>query len=165
MFELNDYVVHTTGGICQIKEIAPLNIPGADKNRKYYFLDPIKPKGSKVFVPIDNSAGIRKVMTGDEARELIDDIPDIEEMCIDNDKIRESKYKEAIKSCDLRELVKIIKNLHTRRDQRFAEGKKITAIDDKYMKIAEDNLLNELAFVLGRDKNEMQSVVSDKFDI
>ncbi|MCQ2519167.1 MAG: CarD family transcriptional regulator [Lachnospiraceae bacterium] len=165
MFDLNDYVVHTTGGICQIKEIAPLNIPGADKNRKYYFLDPIKPKGSKVFVPVDNSAGIRKVMTDDEAKILIDEIPSIEEMPIDNDKIRELKYKEAIKSCDLRELVKIIKNLHTRRDQRFAEGKKITAIDDKYMKIAEDNLLNELAFALGRDKNEMQSVVSDKFEI
>lgn len=165
MFELNDFVVHTTGGICQIVEIAPLNMPGADKNRKYYFLNPVKEKGSKVFVPVDNSAAIRKVMTSDEANKLIADIPSIEEMFIDNDKIRETKYKEAIKSCDLRELVKIIKNLHTRRAQRFAEGKKITAVDDKYTKIAEDNLINEIAFVLNRDKKEAQEIVFERFEV
>ena len=111
MFHVDDYVIHTTGGICQIKNIAPLEIPGADKERKYYYLFPLKSNASKVFVPIDNDTAIRKVMTGDEAWKLINEIPGIEQMQVDNEKLREMRYKESIKSCDCRELVKVIKNL------------------------------------------------------
>lgn len=162
MFEVNEFVIHTTGGICKVTDIAPLDMPGADKNRKYYFLIPIKERGSKVFVPVDNPAAIRKVMTDEEAWELIDEIPGIEEMQVENDKMREAKYKEAIKSCDCRELIKIIKNLYSRKLERLKEGKKTTATDDKYFKIAEDNLFSELAFATGRSKEDILEAISSR---
>ena len=164
MFAINEFVIHTTGGICQVQNIAPLDMPGADKNRKYYFLTPIKTSGGKVFVPVDNDRTIRKVLTGDEAWELIDEIPEIEEMKVDNEKQRENLYKEAIKSCDLRELVSVMKNLYSRREKRLSEGKKTTATDDKYFKIAEDNLYSELAFAIGRNKDEMEKIISSRIE-
>ncbi len=156
MFQINEYVIHMTGGICQVRDIAPLDISGADKDRKYYFLAPIKAQGSKVFVPVDNDSAMRKIVTESEALKLIEDFPTIDEAVIENDKLRETKYKEVIKSCDLSALVSIIKNLHTRRLKRLEEGKKNTATDDKYIKIAEENLFSELAFVLKKDKDEMK---------
>ena len=162
MFEVNEFVIHTTGGICKVTDIAPLDMPGADKNRKYYFLIPIKERGSKVFVPVDNPAAIRKVMTDEEAWELIDEIPGIEEMQVENDKMREAKYKEAIKSCDCRELIKIIKNLYSRKLERLKEGKKTTATDDKYFKIAEDNLFSEFAFATGRSKEDILEAITSR---
>lgn len=162
MFEINEFVIHTTGGICQVTDIAPLDMPGADKDRKYYFLVPIKARGSRVFVPIDNTNAIRRVMTDEEAWELIDEIPGIEELQVDNDKIREAKYKEAIKSCDCRELIKIIKNLYSRKLKRLEEGKKSTATDDKYFKIAEDNLFSEIAFAIGKNKDEIPDVIASR---
>lgn len=163
MFTVDEYVIHTTGGICQVKNIAPLDIPGADKNRPYYFLYPIKSNAAKVFVPVDNDKAMRKVLTDREAWNLIEDIPNIEEIKIDNEKLRETIYKEAIKSCDCRELVKVIKNLQSRRLKRIEEGKKTTATDDKYFKIAEDNLLSELAFAIGKEKSEMGDMLSERF--
>jgi len=165
MFEINEYVIHMTGGICQVKDICQLQIPGADKNRKYYCLMPVSKSGSKVFVPTDNDSAMRKIITADEARELIDEIPSIDEMEIDNDKFREMRYKEVIKSCDLRMLVSVIKNLHNRRYQRIVAGKKTTATDEKYSKIAEENLYSELAFVLGRDRKEMENMISGQLDL
>lgn len=165
MINVNEFVVHATGGICQVQRIAPLDMPGADKNRDYYFLVPLKERGSRVFVPVDNSAAIRRVMTDKEAWELIEAIPDIEEMQVENDKLREAAYKEAIKSCDLRELIKIIKNLYTRRNKRLEEGKKTTATDDKYFKIAEENLCSELAFALGKDRIETHELISGRIGI
>lgn len=162
MFAIDEYVIHITGGICQVTKIAPLEMPGADKERNYYFLAPVKTNASKVFVPVDNDSAIRKVMTDKEAWDLIDEIPDIEEMQVENEKLRETKYKEAIKSCDCRELVKVIKNLHTRKLQRLEAGKKTTATDEKYIKIAEDNLYSELAFAIGKNKNEMQDIISGR---
>ena len=159
MFHIDEYVMHVTGGICQVKGISPLEISGADKNRKYYLLVPIRDKSGKVYVPVDNDAAVRKVITDDEARELIEEIPAIEEIDIENDKLREAKYKEAIKGCDPKDLVKVLKNLNNRRIKRIREGKKTTATDDKYFKLAEDNLLNELAFVLKKEKSEMRTIV------
>lgn len=164
MFELNEYVTHISGGICQIKEITTLSIPGADKNRKYYVLMPVRGNGSTVYVPVDNDAAMRKIVTEDEALRLIDEIPGIEEMTIENEKLRETTYREAIKSCDLRNLVSVLKNLYVRRTKRIEEGKKTTATDDKYFKIAEDNLYSELAFVLGRDKKEMRDFIFQRIE-
>ncbi len=164
MFHIDEYVMHVTGGICQVKGISPLEISGADKNRNYYLLVPIRDLTGKVYVPVDNDVAVRKVITDSEARELIEEIPTIEEIDIDNDKLREARYKEAIKGCDPKDLVKVLKNLNSRRNKRMREGKKTTATDDKYFKIAEDNLLNELAFVLGKEKSEMRTVVHTIID-
>lgn len=160
MFQIDDYVIHITSGICQVTKIAPLEISGADRNRDYYYLVPLNSKGSKVFVPVDNDSAIRSVITSDEAQKLISDIPSIEELIIDNEKLREARYKEVIKSCDLRDLVGVIKNLSVRRMKRLEEGKKSTATDDKYFKIAEENLFSELAFALGKEKAELKEIVS-----
>lgn len=159
MYQIDEYVIHTTGGICQIKDIAPLEIAGSDKNKKYYLLIPVGERGSKVFVPVDNDGTIRKIVTKDEALELIKMVPEIGELVIENDKFREARYKEVIRSCDLYELVSILKSLHVRRMKRIEEGKKSTATDEKYYKIAEENLYSELAFALNMDKRDMPEMV------
>lgn len=163
MFQVDEYVIHMTGGICKVKAIEPLNMSGADKDRDYYLLVPIKERGSKVYVPTDNESAIRRVYTPEEARKLIDDIPLIDEIMIENEKLRETRYREVIKSCDLRDLVGIIKNLNGRRLRRISEGKKSTATDDKYYKIAEENLYSELAFALNIQRDELKKVISQKF--
>lgn len=161
MFQVDDYVIHMTGGICQVREIAPLDLSGADKSKNYYLLVPVKAQGSKVYVPVDNDSAIRRIYTASEAEELIGEIPAIEELAIDNEKLREAKYKEAIKSCDLRVLVGTLKNLHSRRSERIREGKKPTATDDKYLKIAEENLFSELAFAMGKEKLEVKNQLTE----
>lgn len=159
MFQIDEYVVHLTGGICRVKDIAPLEMSGADKSRNYYFLVPLKNQSSKVYVPVDNDSAIRRIYSHDEAQTLLDDIPAIKETIIENDKMRENIYKEVIKSNDLRELVGILKNLYSRRQRRINEGKKVTATDEKYYKIAEENLLSELSFALGEERASLKEKV------
>ena len=108
MYKIDEYVVHMTGGICQIKDITSLAISGADKDRKYYLLVPLSAKSSKVYVPVDNDNAMRKICSGEEAKALIDDVATIEELNIDNDKLREARYREVIKSCDLHDLVSVL---------------------------------------------------------
>lgn len=165
MYKIDEYVVHMTGGICQIKDITSLAISGADKDRKYYLLVPLNAKSSKVYVPVDNDNAMRKICSGEEAKALIDDVATIEELNIDNDKLREARYREVIKSCDLHDLVSVLKNLNTRRNIRLKEGKKTTATDDKYLKIAGENLCSELAFALGKDKSEIKQMIADRITV
>jgi CarD family transcriptional regulator len=83
-------------------------------------------------------------------------------MWIDNDKQREQKYKEAIHSCEPEKLVSIIKNMYNRKLIRTAQGKKNTAVDDRYFKLAENNLYTELAFAMEKDKDDMQLLITNR---
>ena len=102
---------------------------------------------------------MRAVLTKEEADVLIENIPVIEELWVGNDKLREEKYKETMRSCDCRDWIKIIKTLYMRKKERIAQGKKTTAMDEKYLRMAEENLYSELSFVLGIPKEQMEGYI------
>ena len=115
MFQIGEYVVHGNDGICEVKDITQLELPGGSSKRQYYLLVPQKEKNGRIYSPVESSkVQTRKVITKQEADTLIREIPAIQAAWVENEKLRENVYKEAIKSCDLRELVKIIKNMYLR---------------------------------------------------
>ena len=46
----------------------------------------------------------------------------------------------------------------------MAQGKKMTATDERYMRLAQDNLYEELGFALGMDKNKMEDYIAYQID-
>ena len=160
MFKKGDFVVNTNNGICEIKDVVIMNMSGTDK--EYYLLVPINEQTAKVYVPIDLATQrIRLAMNKDEALSLIESIPGIHETYIENEKERERTYKEALNSRDPKHLVGIIKTLYLRRQARLDAGKKNTAVDDRYFKLAENHLHNELAFALNVDKEAVTKIIFD----
>ena len=77
----------------------------------------------------------------EEAEKLIREIPQIEGLWIGNEKQREEKYRECMKSCKCAEWVRIIKTLYERKVSRLKQGKKITATDERYLRMAEEPVL------------------------
>lgn len=131
---------------------------GTDK--EYFLLIPISEQTAKVYIPVDMaSQRIRMAMNKDEALQLIDSIQDIDEAYIENEKEREKTYKEALNSRDPKRLVGIIKTLYLRKQERVEAGKKNTAVDERYFKLAENHLHNELAFALQVAKEKVQEMI------
>lgn len=160
MFEKGEYIIYGRSGICRIEDITHLNIAGADKKRLYYVLAPLNIKGNRVYFPVDKKdANARKVITEQEAWALLDEIPDIQEIGVANEKLREESYKQALNSCDYRQWVAVIKTLYQRKRTRLAQGKKIGATDERYLKMTEDALYGELAFVMGKNRSEMEPFI------
>lgn len=163
MFEIGDFVIKANSGICRVDDIGHLDISTANKERLYFFLTPLNEANTKLYVPTDKAdSGLRRVITEEEAWKIIDAIPDIDEAWIADDKQREQKYKEVIQSCDLEKLISIIKNMYHRKQKRTAQGKKNTSIDEHFFKLAENNLYTELAFAIGKNKEDMQEIIAGK---
>ena len=134
----------------------------ADQEKLYYTLKPVYHKESAVYAPVENRKIImRPVITKEEAELLIKRIPEIETVWILNEKAREMQFKEALHTCDCEELIKIIKTLYQRKQQRIESGKKVTVVDEKYFRQAEDKLYEELAFVLGMEKRDVSTYISN----
>lgn len=147
-------------GVCQVTAVGTVDFSGGIKGRMYYTLAPKYMEGSTVYTPVDTKGSVmRPVMTREEAMELIDGIPQIEELWIKDEKGREQIYREAIKSCDNRELIRIIKTIYNRGRSRMAAGKKVTVADNKYFKIAEENVYGELAVSLGMTREGVKKYV------
>ena len=162
MYKKGSYIIKNLNGVCKVEDIVRLEGAGMDKNKKYYYLRPVNEHSGKLYVSVDNAENLtRRVMTEEEVWQLIDQIPEIEEIWIDNEKQRELRYKEAIKSRDPRMLVGIIKMLYLRRKKRMEQGKKSTSTDEKYFKMAEDILYSEIGFVLGKEKKEVGELITE----
>lgn len=165
MFEKGEFIIYGSKGICAVQDITTLNMDGAVKDRLYYVLSPNNQKESKIFVPVDSNKTImRRLISKMEADELIEKIPEIQEIWVENDKLREEKYKECMRTCECREWVRIIKTLYVRMQKRIAQGKKVTATDERYFRMAEENLYSELSIALGIPKGEMEQYIAARIE-
>lgn len=163
MFQVNENVIYGNHGVCRITDCGKLSISIADKDKMYYTLQPIYQNETVIYAPVDNCRIVmRYVMSKEDVEELIREIPDIETLWVVNERERELQYKTALKSCDCRELVKIIKTIYKRREARIQNGKKVTAIDERYYRMVADQLNGELAFVLNIDKDNVDSYISSR---
>ena len=86
---------------------------------------------------------------------MIKRIPDIPTAWINNEKLREQNYKEAVKANDPEALVAIIKMIYQRKQKRLAQGKKCIATDARYFQIVENLLYMELGVAIGKPKKEV----------
>jgi CarD family transcriptional regulator len=162
MYQIGDYIVKPMSGVCKVADIVHLDMSVADKNRQYYLLIPLEDATGKIYVPTDNTnTGVRKVMSEGEAKQFINEIPEIEATWIDNERLRQEKYKEVVKGCDPRALVGIIKMAYMRKKKRMAQGKKNTVVDERYFKLAENNLYSELGFALHKERQEICELIAE----
>ena len=143
-YEIGDFVSKPVTGVCRIEDILYLDAQGKKDNKLYYRMHPVEDEKETIYVPVSNSdSALRPCLTEENAWKLIEKIPEISTPWTENEKMREQKYKEAIKAND------------QRKQQRLAQGKKCTATDTKYFQIAEKLLYEELGTAIGKPKQEI----------
>jgi len=52
--------------------------------------------------------------------------------------------------------------LYQRKKERLAQGKKATAVDERYMKAAENGLYGELSLTLGVPREKMEDYIRER---
>lgn len=163
MFETGAYIVCGQHGVCRVESIGPIRLEEASAGKDYYTLSPLYSKGGVIYVPADSEKIImRHVISRHEAEQLIGEIDGMDMIQIDNERQREETLKRALKTCDTRQWVRVIKTINVRKEKRLAQGKKVTAGDERCLHAAQENLFGELAVSLGIEKNEVESYIRKK---
>ena len=164
MFSIGDLVIYGNNGVCQVMGVSAPHLMGAADDRLYYELKPYQ-KDGRIMTPVENQKiPMRPILNEQEANQLIEEIPDIEMLWIENDKVREAQYKECIRSADCRQWISIIKTLYNRRLERQRQGKRMTATDERYLKQAEEYLYSELSIPLGLPKEKVEDFIIDNIE-
>lgn len=161
MFEAGSYIIYGTKGVCRVEAVGSINVPGIDRQRLYYTLSPISDPGSTIYTPVENSkVFIRGVISREEALALIMEIPSIEALWISDEKEREQLFQKALLACDCREAVRLIKTLYQKNLKRRESGKTVTALDQKYLQYAQEQLYGEFAVALSLDVKQVEDYIT-----
>lgn len=152
MFKTNDYIVYNKD-ICKIEKI----LENYYNNENYYDLKSISDNSLSIKIPT-SSKKIRPLITKDQIKEIITNIPNIE-VIKENDRMIENTYKTLMHSGTHEDLIKIIKTTYLRNEKRLNNNKKISEIDDSYFRTAEKFLYNEFSIVLDKTYNETKDYV------
>lgn len=148
MFKIADKVVYGETGVCIIEDICEKEFI---KNQKkmYYVLRPVQANGNIIYAPLENNKiAMRKIITKDQAKALIKQIPSIVENMEATDDLTFQDYKNEIISHNPDKLVELTARIYNKKRVVSLQKKRLNAIDEKYMKIAENLLFGELAEAL-----------------
>lgn len=161
MYQIGDMVVCGSNGVCTVEEIGALSIMGRNaRHRKFYTLKPYYDETGKVYLPVDcDESSIRPALTKAEVEQLMSEMDELEQIWISDEKQRETQYKNAVNSSDPRKLIRIIKTMYLRKQSRLESGKKSTAVDERYFRIAENRLYEEMALALEIEKDDVKDYI------
>lgn len=89
MFEVNNYVVKYNSGVCKVEDVLDGQKADFKDNKMYYLLIPLAEKSARIYIPLERGEKVlRRVLTYEEATELISRIPSIGMEFSQNDKLR-----------------------------------------------------------------------------
>lgn len=162
MFNVNDYVVYGSEGVCKVESIGHPEIVGLDKMKTYYTLSPVYRQG-KIYTPVDSSIHMRYVISRNQAEELIGGIKDISgDLDVPKDaKLANIYYRDLVRSYECSKLISVIKHVFAKQ-RKFAEVKRnVPAVDMKFFKMAEEMLYGEFGFVLGIDPKDVKGYIAE----
>ena len=153
MFETGSLIVYGNSGICRVEGVSMKQQLGGGGQAMYYTLTPLFGSGT-VYTPVETKVFMRPVITGEEARDLIRRMPEIEPGCCagTDQRTLAEHYRGLLHTYQCESLVKIIKAVHLKARQAAARGK----TDQQFMKRAEELLYEELSLALDIPKDQVK---------
>lgn len=161
-YSIGDLIIYGETGVCRVEDI--VERPFLDGTKNCYKLSPVY-SSCTIYTPVDNeSVFMRPIISKDEADSLIASIPDLEPTVCNVTAPRElsERYDKIIKTHDCSELISLTMAIYEKRLRLIEQKKKLSAIDERYMKKAEDLLFGELAAALGIDKSSVSNYIAEK---
>lgn len=159
MFEIGDKIVYPAHGAGVIVDIETKVILG--EKREYYVLK-IPVNEMKVLVPLGSmdSVGVREIKTAEEMDAVIDVLKDTSmEKMPTNWNRRYRFHQDKIKTGDLKEIAKVIKNLEC-----LDREKSLSTGERKILNTARQIILSEMVLVYDKSYDEVVRLVDETME-
>ncbi len=163
MFNINDTVLYGGEGACRITGMTERKFGG--KTRNYYILKPLYNEDTTLYVPVDSGtlvARMRKIISVEEAYEVIDSMREHSDMWIDDARRRHTEFNAIISEGNVRKVSALISTLYEHKHERESSGKSLCLTDERCLKSAERFLNTEFAVVLGINPDKVGKFIRDR---
>lgn len=166
MYEINDLIMYGSTGVCKVSDITKPEFAGSNEDKLYYVLEPLYQAGV-IYAPVDNErVFMRPVISENEAKDLIDSIPEIHTEIYKNSSMQQltKHYQSILDTHGCRELLELTKSIYMKKIDAMKHNRHLGQIDKKFMKRAEDLLFGEFAAALNISREEVQSYIRTRLE-
>jgi len=167
MFQKEDLVVYGRTGVCRVEDITQPDFcrskPG-ELDKLYYVLSPLYQDGT-IYAPIENcKVPIRPILTAEEADDLVDAIPASRAQAYYGGSTQNLRdhYQTLLQTSDCRDLLELVISIYCKKTHVEETKRKFGAVDEHFMKQAEQLLGGELAAALDVPVSEMLDRIAAK---
>lgn len=160
MFKINDVVVYESRGVYKIQKIDMLDF--LKTKEEYYIMHPVNNDGSTIYVRTDNDkVAMRGVISKEKAEDFLSELPEMEVLYDQNDKVREKEYQSVLRSGECGRYFSMMKGIRKEQEKRSESGKKLSMNDDRNLHKVENILLVELSVVFNITVDQVKVKIND----
>lgn len=164
MYNIGDLVFYGKTGVCRVEEITKMSSAAFSEDQDYYILKPMYQE-CKISIPVNNkSIFIRPIATREEVLAMIDQIPGINAeafYCHNLNQLKEH-YREIMATHDCMRMIELTISVYNKRREAIANKKKLGAVDERFMKEAEELVYGEFAAALEMPKDEVIELIRSR---
>ena len=164
MFEIGSRIMYGNTGVCEVEGYATPDLPGIPRGTPYYRLRPLFQSGT-IYCPVEQpKVFMRPVMSREEAEELVSLIPTISVEPFRSGRLQElsEHYRRVLGTHSTTDLVEIIKSVYCKKREAEASGRRVSQLEDRYMKLAEELLHGELSVALEIPRDEVREYIRQR---
>ena len=164
MFQKGELILYGRTGVCEVSDITTPNFRGEEQGRKYYVLKPLY-QNCGITTPVDNDkVFMRPILSKQQAEKIIEDMPQISAEAYHNRNLTQLKehYRSCLDSHECEALVGLTVSLNEKKKQAEQQKKKFGAVDERFMKEAQELLYGELAAALGIERQAVEAYIASK---
>lgn len=164
MYHTGDLVIYGNTGVCRISDIKALDYMKTGNEQPYYILTPLF-QNCTISAPVNNpKVFMRPIISKEEAQQLIDEIPSIHAEAYHSHVLRQltDHYEALLDTHDCRSLIELTMSIYTKKQFLLKQKKKFGAIDERFMKRAEDLLFGELSAALDIPRDRISEYIQNR---
>lgn len=155
VFEKEQYVVYGKMGVCRVVDRQLLAL-GGDKE-EYYILAPVRDPRSSVYVPCGNEtlmARLRPLLTKEEIDEILSCVAQADIPWTEDRGERATQFRAIINGGDRRQILRLVRCLYEKKQEKLAAGKKLSAADEAFLqeciRLVEEEFVRALGIPAGQ---------------
>ncbi|MBQ1229455.1 MAG: hypothetical protein IIX80_00330 [Clostridia bacterium] len=162
MFQTDEYVFYSSGGICRITDIQTAPLDNMPADRQYYVMQSIHDSNGVMYIPVDSDqVFLRRLLSREEACALLDRIPMVDAIEESDAKLLRNKYTEAMRTHEPLEWVRVIKTVYRRIGEKTARAQRISETERSFAENAKRYLYAELALALDLQGVDMEEYIAE----
>lgn len=166
MYKVGDLIIYGSSGVCEVIAVTQQALPGSAQEQSCYVLKS-RYQNCLITTPAESTKVFtRPVISREEAERLIDTIPSIQAEAYHNRDLRqlEAHYRSSINSHDCGNLITLSMSIYVKQQDFRQQKRRLGAVDERYMRRAEDLLFGELSAALGIPREDVRTYIAAKVE-
>ena len=158
MYAVGTSILYGRMGVCRVESIGAPPYQ-QDNGRRYYKLRSVfSSSGELIYIPVDAAGAIRPLINGGEASDYLDLLPHLKPKAFYSKRPSDvsAHYQEMLSSCELKDCLLLLKEIHSKEKTLAARSKKLGQVDAKYLKVVERLVCEEFAAALDTTPDQMK---------